>query len=98
MGSTEWEVAAGQGIITRAGHIRFRVQYIQATVVMSQSLDTRKQPRIKDLQLELGNIQVKFGFDIFFVFFCLEIPKSIDFVICSFLGSKRRRWNIRLCC
>lgn len=58
MGSTNWEVAAGKGIITRAGHVDFSVQYIQAIVIMSQTLDTRNQPQIKDLQLELGNIQV----------------------------------------
>lgn len=58
MGSTDWEVAASKGIITRAGHIRFFIQYIQAKIVMSQTLDTRNSPQIKDLQLELGNIQV----------------------------------------
>lgn len=58
MGSTNWEVTAGKGIITRAGHVQFSVQYIQAIVIVSQSLDTRNQPQIKDLQFELGNIQV----------------------------------------
>lgn len=58
MGSTDWEVTAGKGIITRTGHIRFFVQYIQATLVVSQTLDTRMPPQIKDLQLSLGNIQV----------------------------------------
>lgn len=57
-GSTDWEVAATKGIITRSGHVQFFVQYIQATVIVSQTLDTRNQPQIKDLQLELGNIQV----------------------------------------
>lgn len=57
-GSAHWEVAAGKGIITRAGHVQFYAQYIQAKVVMSQTLDTRNRPQIKDLQLELGNIQV----------------------------------------
>lgn len=58
LGSTNWEVAAGKGIITRAGHVKFSVQYIQAIVIVSQTLDTRNQPQIKDLQLEIGNIQV----------------------------------------
>lgn len=58
MGSTNWEVTAGKGIITRTGHVQFFVQYIQATVVLSQTLDTRIPPQIKDLQLALGNIQV----------------------------------------
>lgn len=58
MGTTDWKVTAGKGIITRTGHVKFFVQYIQATVVLSQTLDTRKPPQIKDLQLALGNIQV----------------------------------------
>lgn len=57
-GSADWEVTAGKGIITRAGHVQFFAQYIQAKVVVSQTLDTRNQPQINDLQLELGNIQV----------------------------------------
>lgn len=59
MGTADWEITAGKGIITRTGHVQFFVQYIQAKVVVSQTLDTRNQPQIKDLQLELGNIQVK---------------------------------------
>lgn len=58
MGTADWEVSASKGMITRAGHVRFFVQYIQATVILSQTLDTRNQPKIKDLQLEMGNIQV----------------------------------------
>lgn len=42
----------------RTGHVRFFVQYLQATIVLSQKLDTRNQPQIKDLQFEMGNIQV----------------------------------------
>lgn len=58
MGTSDWEITASKGIITRTGHVQFFVQYIQATVVLSQSLNTRNQPHIKDLQLEMGNIQV----------------------------------------
>lgn len=58
-GSTDWEITAGKGIITRTGYVTFSVQYIQAMVVLSQSLDTRNHPQIKDLQFELGNIQVR---------------------------------------
>lgn len=58
-GSSDWEVTAGKGIITRTGHVRFSIQYIQATLIVSQTLDTRNPPQIKDLQLALGNIQVK---------------------------------------
>lgn len=59
MGSSDWEVTAGKGIITRTGHVQFFIQYIQATVIISQTLDTRNPPQIRDLQLELGNIQVR---------------------------------------
>lgn len=58
MGTADWEVSASKGMITRAGHVRFFVQYIQAIVILSQTLDTRNHPQIKDLQLEMGNIQV----------------------------------------
>lgn len=58
-GSADWEVTAGKGIITRSGHVQFFAQYIHAKVVVSQTLDTRNQPQINDLQLELGNIQVR---------------------------------------
>lgn len=64
MGTSDWEISATKGMITRAGHVRFFVQYIQAKVVLSQTLDTRNQPKIKDLQLEMGNIQV--AHDVFF--------------------------------
>lgn len=57
-GSADWEVTAGKGIITRAGHVQFYAQYIQAKIVVSQTMDTRNKPQIRDLQLELGNIQV----------------------------------------
>lgn len=58
-GSTDWEITAGKGIITRTGYVTFSIQYIQAMVVLSQSLDTRNHPQIRDIQFELGNIQVR---------------------------------------
>lgn len=89
MGSTDWEVTAGKGIITRTGHLRFTIQYIQATVVLSQKLDTRNRPEIKDLQFEVGNIQViivKPWFE-----FCLYHSTK-----CFIKGAKRWSWHIRL--
>lgn len=65
MGSTNWEVTASKGIITRTGLVRFFVQYIQAKVVVSQTLDTRNPPQMNDLQFELGNIQVNLYLVIF---------------------------------
>lgn len=58
MGSTQWEVAAGKGLISRSGEAAFSIQHIKATFIISQALDTRKRPQINDLQFELGNIQV----------------------------------------
>lgn len=58
MGSTQWEVSAGKGIITRAGDAQFILQHVKAIFFVSQSLDTRNRPKINDLQIELGNIQV----------------------------------------
>lgn len=59
VGASQWQVSVGNGMITRVGHVQFTVQHIKATVEVSQAMDTRKQPKINDLQLELGNIQVR---------------------------------------
>lgn len=75
-GSADWEVTAGKGIITRAGHVQFFAQYIQAKMVVSQTLDTRNQPQIKDLQLELGNIQVSGGILCIFWLFLTTMSKN----------------------
>ncbi|XP_030373338.1 uncharacterized protein LOC115623229 isoform X2 [Scaptodrosophila lebanonensis] len=56
-GAGQWEV--GLGLMTRIGHVQFTVQHIRVTVGISQSLDTRKRPQIKDLQIVMGNIQVR---------------------------------------
>lgn len=58
MGSSQWEVSAGKGMITRVGHFQFTVEHIKATFMISQSLDVRNRPKINDIQIELGNIQV----------------------------------------
>lgn len=58
MGTSQWEVSLCSGMITRAGQVEFTIQHIKATFEVSQPLDTRKRPQIRDLQLELGNIQV----------------------------------------
>lgn len=58
MGSTQWEVSVAKGMITRAGHVQFSVQHVNIAFIVSQTLDVRNRPQMKDLQLELGNIQV----------------------------------------
>lgn len=56
-GAGQWEV--GCGLVSRVGHVQFTVQHIRLTVSVSQALDTRKRPQINDLQIDLGNIQVR---------------------------------------
>lgn len=59
-GASQWEVSIGSGMITRSGQVQFTIDHIKAMFEINQSLDMRKRPEIKDLQLELGNIQVSF--------------------------------------
>ncbi|XP_005180333.1 uncharacterized protein LOC101891975 [Musca domestica] len=56
-GGGQWEVNGG--LVSRVGHIQFTLQYIRLTVDVSQPLDTRKRPQINDLQIDMGNIQVR---------------------------------------
>lgn len=85
LGASQWEVTFGSGMITRAGQVQFTIDHIKALFEISQPLDMRKRPEMKDLQLELGNIQVSW--------LELEIFKRMH----SYLGSMRRSWNIGLC-
>lgn len=58
-GSSAWEISLGAGMLSRAGLLVFTVEYLKVQVVVSQSLDTRNSPELEDIQLELGNIQVR---------------------------------------
>lgn len=57
-GAGQWEVGFG-GLASRVGHVQFTVQHIRAQLSVSQPLDTRERPVINDLQIDLGNIQVR---------------------------------------
>ncbi|XP_058811866.1 uncharacterized protein LOC131676657 [Topomyia yanbarensis] len=59
MGSTQWEVSVGRGMLTRAGQAQFTVEHIKVAFEVQQPLDLRKKPKLNDIQLELGNIQVR---------------------------------------
>ncbi|XP_013148425.1 PREDICTED: uncharacterized protein LOC106111003 [Papilio polytes] len=59
-GLTQWEISAISGLLSRAGTASFSVEYISGRIVLAQPLDTRKQPQFRDLDLEVGNIQVRF--------------------------------------
>lgn len=58
-GFTNWEVTTGKGMLTKIGHMDFVVEFIRASGKMSQTLDTRNHPQIQDLQMEVGNIQLR---------------------------------------
>lgn len=56
-GASQWEI--GWGLITRVGQVQFSVHHIHLMLNVSQALDTRQKPQINDLQIDLGNIQVR---------------------------------------
>ncbi|XP_055586594.1 uncharacterized protein LOC129739193 [Uranotaenia lowii] len=58
-GSTQWEVSVGRGMVTRAGQAQFTVEHIKVAFEVQQPLDLRRKPKLNDIQLELGNIQVR---------------------------------------
>ena len=58
-GRTQWDISAIGGLVSRAGTASFSVDYISARIVMAQPLDTRKKPKFRDIDLEVGNIQVR---------------------------------------
>lgn len=60
LGTTHWELSFVSGIMSRAGTASFSVEYIRVQLNASQSMDTRMKPSLDDIQIELGNIQVRF--------------------------------------
>lgn len=58
-GRTQWDISAVSGLVSRAGTAMFSVEYITGRIVLGQPLDTRKNPEFRDLELEVGNIQVR---------------------------------------
>lgn len=59
-GQTQWEISFVGGLMSRAGTASFSVDYINVRMIVAQSLDTRNRPQMKNLDLEVGNIQVRF--------------------------------------
>lgn len=57
-GSTQWDISA-LGLLSRAGTASFSVEYISGRIILGQPLDTRKRPEFRNLDLEVGNIQVR---------------------------------------
>lgn len=58
-GTTQWDISAVGGLVSRAGTASFSVEYITGRIILAQSLDTRNKPVFRDLDLEVGNIQVR---------------------------------------
>ncbi|XP_075216482.1 uncharacterized protein LOC142321885 [Lycorma delicatula] len=57
-GKCNWEISAA-GIASHLGSTCFTVDYFQVEAKINQALDTRKHPELEDLQLKLGNIQLR---------------------------------------
>lgn len=57
-GSGTWQVTLAGGI-TRSGSIQFSVQHLKVMFQVSQPLDLRKKLKFDDLQVDLGNIQIR---------------------------------------
>ncbi|XP_044765416.1 uncharacterized protein LOC123321744 [Coccinella septempunctata] len=59
-GVCNWELSLIAGIIGKTGKIDFTIDYFMVKVNASQSLNTDFPPTLEDIQLELGNIQLRF--------------------------------------
>jgi hypothetical protein len=57
-GSGTWQVTLAGGI-TRSGSVQFSVQHLKVMFQVSQPLDLRKKLKFEDLQVDLGNIQIR---------------------------------------
>ncbi|KAJ8734999.1 hypothetical protein PYW08_014249 [Mythimna loreyi] len=58
-GRTQWEVGAISGLLNRAGTASFSIEYISARIILAQPLDTRKTPVLRDIDFDIGNIQIR---------------------------------------
>lgn len=58
-GHTNWQVSIAKGMITRTGSLHFTVQHLKVLFTVTQPLNLSKKLQINDLQLNLGNIQIR---------------------------------------
>lgn len=58
-GRTQWEVGAIGGLLNRAGTASFSIEYISARIILAQPLDTTKTPIFRDIDFDIGNIQIR---------------------------------------
>ncbi|KAI4458734.1 hypothetical protein MML48_7g00004553 [Holotrichia oblita] len=59
-GRANWEMGIVGGLLSKSGTVKFTVEYVKVGIIIKQSMDTRNKPELEDIQLELGNIQVRF--------------------------------------
>lgn len=80
-----WQVSIAKGMITRAGNIQFTVQHIKVFLEVTQPLNLNKKLQINDLQLDIGNIQIRCNgmgtFDYLVEFFINVVPNLLRYQI-----------------
>ncbi|KAL3289518.1 hypothetical protein HHI36_022935 [Cryptolaemus montrouzieri] len=59
-GVSNWELAVITGIFGKKGKLEFTIDYFTVKVNASQSTNTDFPPKLEDIDLELGNIQIRF--------------------------------------
>ncbi|CAG9825613.1 unnamed protein product [Phaedon cochleariae] len=59
-GTSQWEVSLVAGLLSEFGSVEFTVDYIKVQVNVSQTMDTSHPPALDDIQIEMGNIQIRF--------------------------------------
>ncbi|XP_047521225.1 uncharacterized protein LOC125060386 [Pieris napi] len=59
-GSTNWEISTFKGYFTKVGTVSFSINYVRIRIILGQPLDTRKRPEFRNLDVELGNLQIRF--------------------------------------
>uniref|UniRef100_A0A224XDJ0 Putative hemolymph juvenile hormone binding protein n=1 Tax=Panstrongylus lignarius TaxID=156445 RepID=A0A224XDJ0_9HEMI len=57
-GSCSWELSLG-GFLSNYGSASFSVEYLEVKTKINQSLNVRHSPNLNELQLSLGNIQLR---------------------------------------
>ncbi|XP_061382773.1 uncharacterized protein LOC116769931 [Danaus plexippus] len=60
LGSTDWEISGCRGLISSFGTSSFSVKHIRGHFILVQPLDTRKRMMLKTLELDVGNVQLRF--------------------------------------
>lgn len=57
-GMCNWEAGIA-GILTKSGMMSFTVEYIKVMILIGQPLDIRKKPKVTDINIKVGNVQLR---------------------------------------